>query len=426
MGLSSLRLAFLLQLHPSDRRGPLRSVFYLLSLILLVSCQKDTELSSQTEDPGNRGILFGTVISKTEFPSVGLVKGPNWICSGTLIAPDIVLTANHCVVNDNGSLATLRFTLDAKYSSTNNWVNVSSIRNYKTADLALIKLATPVISASSTSELALTAITQSQVNQIAEIVGYGDSQTTTNSSGKAEDSGAGTKRKGQLRFSGFNDNNATLVSKPSTSRQIICPGDSGGPLFFNQNGRKQVAGVASTVLWRGTCVTVSESRHGHVGYQTNRNWILQNLAYWAKRRDVFRGVNPSGNYFFTFSTAEAGSTYNFGTPARPAFRILDVPGKFSNGDCSVNLIRCRNSRGRNYLSASSCGQDTFEALLGYACLGNKTSQSPTGAFDLYRVDNASTGASISTSQTEANSIVQRDRNWRIIGFHGVHVLPGTP
>ncbi|NBX93144.1 MAG: hypothetical protein EBQ85_07945 [Proteobacteria bacterium] len=407
---------------PGDRRAWSVKRFLFLSLLTLASCQKHSGYTSEGSLPKGRGILNGTVISKSEYPSVGLVKGPTWICTGTLISNDVVLTAHHCVTNENGTLATIKFTLDTPYSSsTNNWITASSIKPYKTGDLALVKLSTPILNVAP-SELSVTAATNSNLYQMVDIVGYGDSQTTTSGTRKT-DSGAGTKRRGQSQLVRFDDSNATLVSKPSVSNQVICPGDSGGPLFISVNGRKQLSGVASSVLWRGYCNTVSESYHGHVAYQRNRTWILQNLAEWAQRTSIFRGVNPSKNYLFSTSSTEGSPAYNYGNPPRAVFKLLNVPAQFSNCDASINLMRCRTARGTHYLSAASCGSNTFDKLLGYACNGSKNSQSPANSFDLYRLDNSLTGASISTSLAEANTLVRQDPTWRIIGFHGVHVLP---
>lgn len=388
--------------------------------MLLVSCQKSAEETTSSELPESTEILNGNPISASEYPSVGLVKADKFICSGTLIASDIVLTANHCVVDDNGNLIPLKFTLDARLSNTNNWVNVTSVRRYSTRDMAILKLAQS-FTAVEPSEVSMNSVTQSQLNQVVEIVGYGNSQTSGSGS-SATDSGAGTKRKGTSVLSGFSDSNYSLVSKRSNN-QIICPGDSGGPLFFNSQGRRLLFGVANSVLWRGSCVTVSESYHSHVSYGLSKSWLLNNLAFWAKRVSVFRGVNNRGNYFFTRRNGEGTPTYTYPLGATPAFKLLEVPSTFSNASCGVPLVRCRNSSGMNYLATQNCGTNTFEKTLGYACQGNRNSQSPSGSFDLYRVDNSSTGASISLSYSDATTWVQRNRGWRIVGFQGVYVLP---
>ncbi|NBX83868.1 hypothetical protein EBQ90_12430 [bacterium] len=385
--------------------GCVEKILLGLCLLAVLGCQK-----KETEAVSNLEILNGNPIASSEYPSVGLIKGANFICTGTLISSDVVLTAGHCVVDSSGNLTQLKFTLDSNYSTASNWTTVSSIKRNASKDIAIVKLATPRTGVQP-SEVSLSPLTQAHLNRNVEIVGYGDSRTTS-TGGTSTDSGAGVKRKGVSLLSRFDTGNSRLVSKPSTTtRQVICPGDSGGPLFTNVFGRRQVFGVASEVLWRGYCTTVSESYHSHVPSTDTKTWFLNNLAAWAKKVAIYRSVDTRGNY--TYSTTSSSSL---------VFRLLDVPGNFSNATCTTPLVQCRTSRGMNFLSTSSCGTATFDKLLGYACNGNTNSQSPAGAFNLWRVDNTTTGASISTSQTEAQALVQQNSQWRIAGSHGVFVL----
>lgn len=381
-----------------------------LCLLALLGCQKN---ESQTDTSSDPGVLNGNPISSSEYPSVGLIKGPNFICSGTMISSDVVLTAGHCVVDSSGNLTQLNFTLDTNYSTASSWTTVSSIKRNADKDIAIIRLSTPKLGVEP-SEVSLSPLTQAYVNRNVEIVGYGDSGTYS-SGGTSTDSGAGIKRKGVSLFSRFDNNYYRLVSKPSTSRQVICPGDSGGPLFSTVFGRRQLFGVASEVLWRGYCTTVSESYHSHVSYGDTKTWFLNNIAAWAKKVAIYRNVETSGNYVYS-NTSSSGTL---------VFKLLDVPGNFSNATCTTPLIRCKTSQGMNYLSTTTCGTATFEKLLGYACNGNTTSQSPAGAFNLWRVDHSTTGASVSVSQTAAQALVQQNSQWRIVGSHGVFVLSGN-
>ena len=83
--------------------------FFLFSFALIAflsSCSKKGAEPAKTAEPTPE-VLNGTPIPATEAPSVGLLKGPDFICTGTLIASDIVLTANHCVEDSSKQLVPL-------------------------------------------------------------------------------------------------------------------------------------------------------------------------------------------------------------------------------------------------------------------------------------------------------------------------------
>lgn len=383
-----------------------------LGLVLFISSCSKKESENPPPSANDPGVLNGTPISSQEFPSVGLVKGPNFLCSGTLIASDIVLTANHCTQDESGNLVSLKFTLAAQYSTAASWTTVSSIQRYSTQDVAILKLATPLIGVE-VSEITLSPATQSFLNRNVEIVGYGDSKTSSGT--VKEDSGAGIKRKGTSLLFRLDDNQATLVSKPSTTNQVVCPGDSGGPMFISNQGRRQLFGVASAVRWGGYCATVQESYHKQVAYSQTKTWLLNKLAAWYTRVPIYRSINPAGQ--FVYSRAAGGSL---------VFKLINVPGSFSNDTCTTPLVQCKTSSGALYLNAQSCGTtDQFERLLGYACNGYKTSQSPTGSFDLWRVDNVQNKTSLSTSLQEAQQLARQNSSWQLKGFLNVHVLPAN-
>jgi len=385
----------------------LKTSLITLSLaIFLSSCSKGD--STATPSPPTE-IANGTPTGSNEHPSVGLVAGPNFICSGTLIAPNIVLTATHCTENDSHQLVSLKFTLAPQLSSSVSWTSVSSILRYSSQDIAILKLANP-ISGAQVSELSLTPANQSFLNRSVEIVGYGNS--TTSSTPVKQDSGSGTKRKGTSLLFRLDDNQATLVSKPSSYGQTVCPGDSGGPLYLIHQGRKQLFGVASSVLWNGYCATVKESYHKQVAYSQTQTWLLNSLAQWYSKVAIYRTVNSSGQFIFS-------KTGN-GTPV---FKLVNVPANFSNATCTTPLLQCKTTNGTYFLNTQSCGTTgQFDTLLGYACNGAKTARSSVNSFDLWRVDNVQQGASLSSSLQETRQLSQQNSSWKMVGFLGVHVL----
>jgi len=375
-----------------------RGSFLFALFFSLIACQKkESALVPIHSEALSNQVLNGVAIGASEHPSVGLVRNDGSICTGTLIGSDLVLTADHCVDDERGrtaSLALLEFTLDPDLSTARNWNRVREVRRYTLRDIAILQLERPYTNIPF-SEISLDALSFSGLYQNAEIVGYGNNRSTIGSQNR--DQGAGTKRKGISFLFNFSDGFHSLVSRPAAS-QVICPGDSGGPLFLNVRGRRQLVGVANSVLWRGSCATVSQSYHSHVAYGQTKRWLLNQLAFFAKRVAVTR-------------------------ENRPVFRILGVPSTYSNATCDVPLLRCKNARtGTSFLSTQSCGNQRTDSLLGYACRGTRHSQSPAGSFEIYRLDHRFTGESVSVSYTEAVNLLSRDRNWFFVESHGVHVL----
>lgn len=77
------------------------SSFTVLAIVagsMLVACSSQTE--SDDASPSADDALIGGS-SRAPYPAVVLVKSGNGRCSGTLIAPNLVLTARHCVDGDD-------------------------------------------------------------------------------------------------------------------------------------------------------------------------------------------------------------------------------------------------------------------------------------------------------------------------------------
>ena len=85
---------------------PVRTLAIVASLLAFTACQDPTGSSLGAPD-GVRGIQ-GTTYSASAYPSVGallfdydqngVIDGNDEFCTGSLVAPDVFLTAGHCIV----------------------------------------------------------------------------------------------------------------------------------------------------------------------------------------------------------------------------------------------------------------------------------------------------------------------------------------
>jgi hypothetical protein len=183
-----------------------------------------------------------------------------WQCTGTLVAPQVVTTAAHCVV-DWGSnvvppsrMSIAANTMDGNLVNPANRVQASEVHmhpNYVGVgssgwgdpaglgadnDIGIIVLAAPVQNQTPAPVLPREVFDQ-YVPANAEVIisGYGVSNMATQA--------AGPLLIGTNRFERRNETEFLL--RPITGKMDTCQGDSGGPVYVLIEGRAWVFGITS-------------------------------------------------------------------------------------------------------------------------------------------------------------------------------------
>ncbi len=196
------------------------------------------ELHQHSELAVSTRIVNGTQTS--DYPAVGLIgESGDHFCTGTLIAPQYVLTAAHCaegVGNTSGtftvggqSYQTERVYLHPNY-------NGNAIGSDSANDIAIYKLSSLVVGI--TPMDIFRGIPQ--VGQLLTLVGFGGGGNgTTGTNGDF-----GIKRVGTTPI---DEVSRTLISWnfDNNTEANTAPGDSGGPAFVTVGGIKYIAGVTS-------------------------------------------------------------------------------------------------------------------------------------------------------------------------------------
>lgn len=235
-----------------------------------------------------RAIVYGFEDTNNVFKNTGafIVKAPNGeifpICTGTLISPNVFLTASHCTVFFENDLAAAGYTAFVSFDNpipfgdlTSNHTKLIPVTQVVSnpgfnqsqsdpGDIAVL-LVDPKDTRGITPARLPTANLLDQLsannglqNAVFTPVGYGLQNRVTGGGPPFFQDRNPVPR--MFAFSGFNALNQAflrLSQNPSTGNGGTCFGDSGGPNFLNHNGQRLVAAITITgdSVCRSTNVT---------------------------------------------------------------------------------------------------------------------------------------------------------------------------
>ena len=214
---------------------------------------------------------------------VTIVGSRGNFCSGTMIAPNIALTAAHCVPSgatykiveyDAQRTPQLR---DITQVATHPQFNLQTMLAHRaTADVALLRLAGSVAAARQPPLIGAPLIPISVGGRFT-VAGIG---VTVRGDGKS----GGIVRAASLVATGRPGNLQIRLVDPTAEGKReglgACTGDSGGPVFEDQQGRAVVIGVVS---W-STGPNGTAGCGGMTGVtplSLYRDWILQTARSWG-------------------------------------------------------------------------------------------------------------------------------------------------
>ena len=212
----------------------------LLALVaLMAGCAAEQNESAEEQGSTESDIVGGSLTSS--YPAVGALTEADGFpfCTGTVIAPRVVVTAAHCLAEPGTTASGIRFALGPDANSPSTVIRVKRIQYHPQYDAQNIKNDIGVVILASDAPVTPvplnTSMPSSWVGKSLTFVGYGVTNGSTQT-------GAGRKRVVSIPISQV----AATQFAYQTRGKNTCNGDSGGPAFATDaSGNLTVAGVTS-------------------------------------------------------------------------------------------------------------------------------------------------------------------------------------
>lgn len=231
----------------------MRTCLLAIPAVLVIGCIEPAPPTSHISKP----VIGGEITPEGEFPGVGalyLGSAGGTFCTGTLIAPDVVLTAAHCIVLSPGtpdfalahdtvsSVPTLVHGASA-IANENFDINTDPGTGPGTwYDIALLFLDAPITSVAPIKLPSVDEANTMTTGTELALVGYGVTVDGSDAHGVMYDAVTDLVTRGDAELQ---------ISTPGAPQN--CYGDSGGPGLYDVGGEYRVVGVVSRSAGGNSC-----------------------------------------------------------------------------------------------------------------------------------------------------------------------------
>ncbi len=239
------------------------------------------------------------------------------VCSGTLVAPRVVLTAAHCVTALPAADLVVYFGSDVA-SGQGVLAAVDHVVAHPAYaapdnDVGLVVLAEPAPTTVTPAALRMTALGSADVGAQVRIAGFGLDEV----------GGLGVKRTGSASITQVDALDFVIGAAPAMS----CGGDSGGPVFVTRNASEEVAGI--TAFGDAQCMLSGTNMRVDV-YAAS--FIAPNLAASPPARPA---LDPSADFCTASCSGDADCPLGMGCVPNPAGGMACGPHGLPPGQLGV-------------------------------------------------------------------------------------------
>ncbi len=306
--------------------APGRRVLAALSMAATVGCG---EMPNGIQS-NNDGIINGNTVSAdtigTPYVSILMMDSPTpHHCTGTLIRADWLLTAHHCVTENQqitGGTAVPPGNVTAHILNGGNTPAGRLIVRHPTLDAALVKLTTPPTAPSLATYPNWFSLASEgpMASQSFWTQGWGANAITSCSTNPGS-TGAGTLRSATLPVSTI-ESLTQYKTLPNSSGQIAFSGDSGSSMYQQVRSYFRPIGVASWVSCTASPPTVSESHY--VRSDSIRGWAQGVAGFWPTQGQTIGYERSDGITAFTYTEPNSGHVKEISSSGGGAYILGDL------------------------------------------------------------------------------------------------------